>query len=150
VSEEEWHTVLTKASLVQAEARYDDDFGKVARVIENRLAGVGTEGGQPMPLQFDSTISYVTGKSTVSTTTEDRQTANPYNTYLNTGLTPTPINSPGDHAITAVLSPTPGPWLFFVTVNTETGETRFAETYAEHQENVKAWQDWARARDAAG
>lgn len=150
IAEEDWHTVLTKAALVQGEARYEDDFGKVARVVENRLAGVGTEGGAPMPLQFDSTISYLTGKGTVATSDEDRATDSPYNTYLYAGLPPGPINSPGDQAISAVLSPTPGPWLFFVTVNTETGETRFAETYAEHQENVTQWQDWARARDADG
>lgn len=150
VSEEDWHTVLTKASLVQGEARYAEDFGKVARVIENRLAGAGTENGQPMPLQFDSTISYFTGKSTVATTTEDRQTENPYNTYLNQGLPPTPINNPGDQAVTAALDPTPGPWLFFVTVNTDTGETRFTDSYEEHMANREQWQEWARQQDTEG
>lgn len=150
VSEEDWHTVLTKASLVQGEARYAEDFGKVARVIENRLAGVGTADGQPMPLQFDSTISYFTGKSTVSTTDEDRQTENPYNTYLNLGLPPTPINNPGDQAIAAALDPTPGPWLFFVTVNTDTGETRFTDSYEEHLANREQWQEWARQQEESG
>ncbi len=100
-----------------------------------------------MKLQLDSTITYFTGSETVSTTDEERATDSPYNTYLHQGLPIGPISNPGLATLQAALDPPEGDWLYWVTVNTETGETKFATTYAEHQEYVKEWQDWAAARD---
>lgn len=138
VSSEQAQTVLTKASIVQAEGARPEDFGKIARVIENRLdAG--------MRLQMDSTVHYVVGKDRVTTTKEERATDSPYNTYAVTGLPPGPIGSPGKAAIQAALQPTPGDWMYFVAVNPATGETRFAVTKAEHDANVKEFQQWCRA-----
>ena len=115
------YEILTVASLLEAEVR-PADFTKVARVIYNRLdAG--------MPLQLDSTVAYATGADDLMLTQEQMDTASPYNTYLNTGLPPTPINSPGEAALDAALSPAQGPWLYFVTVNPKTGETKFAKGY---------------------
>jgi UPF0755 protein len=122
--------VVTVASIVQAEARHPEDFAKVAQVIYNRL-------DQGMPLQMDSTVHYAVGKTgEVATTDEDRAVDSPYNTYRFKGLPPGPIASPGDEALNAALNPADGDWIYFVTVNIDTGETRFAETDAEHQENV--------------
>jgi UPF0755 protein len=129
--------VLTEASLVQAEAATAEDMAKVARVIENRIA-------IQMPLQFDTTVNYANGKSGITTTAEDRANPSPYNTYLHAGLPPGPISNPGDQALQAVLSPADGPWLFFVVVNPDTGETRFAATAEEHQQNVVLFQQWLR------
>lgn len=138
VSSEQAPTVLTKASIVQAEGARPEDFGKIARVIENRLdAG--------MRLQMDSTVHYVVGKDRLTTTKEERATDSPYNTYAVTGLPPGPIGSPGKAAIQAALQPTPGDWMYFVAVNPATGETRFAVTKAEHDANVKEFQQWCRA-----
>jgi len=130
--------VLTKASLVEAEAPADGR-GKVARVIENRLA-------TDEALRFDSTIHYLAGERTsnATTTAEQREIDSPYNTYKYTGLPPGPINSPGRASIEAVLDPPEGNWLFFVTVNPTTGETCFTETFAQHQECVAQYQQWLR------
>jgi UPF0755 protein len=128
--------VVTVASIVQAEARHPADFPKVARVIYNRLE-------RGMPLQMDSTVHYAVGKTgEVATTDEDRASASPYNTYRYGGLPPGPIASPGDLALRAALNPAKGRWIYFVTVNIATGETRFAETAAEHARNVAALRDY--------
>ncbi|PWJ47988.1 UPF0755 protein [Quadrisphaera granulorum] len=134
----ERHRLMTEASLVQKEGANAEDMAKVARVIENRV----TAG---KPLQFDTTVNYATGKTGLTTTPEDRQNPSPYNTYLHPGLPPGPIASPGEDAMRAALNPTPGDWQFFVVVNPTTGETKFAATYAEHQQNVAEFQAWLRA-----
>jgi UPF0755 protein len=116
------------ASIVQAEADRPDDMGKVARVIDNRLA-------KNMPLQMDSTINYALGRSTLHTTHSDTRTDSPYNTYKQQGLPPTPIDSPGADALKAAGSPPAGDWLYFVTV--KPGDTRFTADYQEHLRNVR-------------
>jgi uncharacterized YceG family protein len=130
-------TVLTKASIVQAEAGSVADMGKVARVLENRLA-------DGMPLQLDTTVNYANGKGGITTTPQDRANPSPYNTYVHPGLPPGAISNPGEDALRAVLAPTPGDWRFFVVVDPDTGETRFGATAAEHQQNVLLFQEWLR------
>ena len=129
---------LTEASLVQAEASSTADMAKVARVLDNRIA-IG------MDLQLDTTVNYANGKSGLTTTPQDRQNPSPYNTYVHAGLPPGPISNPGEDALRAVQSPTPGDWLYFVVVDPSTGDTRFAVTAAEHQQNVLLFQQWLRA-----
>ncbi|MFJ7769978.1 endolytic transglycosylase MltG [Streptomyces sp. NPDC097107] len=121
------YQAVTIASIVQAEAAAKEDMGKVARVVFNRLE-------RGMPLQMDSTINYALGRSTLETTTNDTKIDSPYNSYQRMGLPPTPIDNPGDEAMSAAIDPTPGDWLFFVTV--KPGDTRFTADYAEHQRNV--------------
>ena len=147
IPEEEWHETLTIASLAEMEVRNPEDYGKVVRTIHNRLEGAGEAKGSPMKLQFDSTVHYVTGKSGgVGTTDKERATDSPYNTYKYEGLPPGPIAAPGGPALDAVVNPPAGNWLYFVAVNTDSGETKFADTWAEHERNVKEWQDWAAAK----
>lgn len=130
--------VVILASFVQGESRLGADGPKVARVIENRLK-------DKMPLQMDSSIHFITqSRGTVTTTDKERDSESPYNTYKNPGLPPGPINSPGLEALKAAAKPAPGDWLYFVTVNQETGETKFATTYGEHQRNVVEFQNWCR------
>ena len=144
---DQWHTTLTYASLAEMEVRNPEDYGKVVRTIRNRLEGTGEAKGSPMKLQFDSTVHYVTGKSaSVGTTDAERATDSPYNTYLKDGLPPGPIAAPGAQALDAAADPPEGDWLYFVAVNTDTGETKFAATWAEHEENVKEWQAWAASK----
>ncbi len=121
------YQTVTVASLVQAEAATKADMGKVARVVFNRLE-------RGMPLQMDSTINYALKRSTLKTTESDTRIQSPYNSYQRMGLPPTPIDNPGEQAMRAVLSPTPGDWLYFVTV--KPGDTRFTASLAEHQRNV--------------
>ena len=119
------YELMIVASLVQAEASRSQDFGKVSRVIYNRL-------DKKMPLQFDSTIHYLLNKKGIlSTTTDQTKIDSPYNTYLHTGLPPTPIMAPGQQAIEAALKPTPGRWLYFVTTNPRTGLTKFSTSYSQ-------------------
>lgn len=131
------YEVLTIASIVQNEAT-PNDFAKVARVIYNRL-------DDDMPLQVDSTVAYGLDVTDIKLSDEQLQTDTPYNTYLHAGLPPTPINSPGEAAIEAALSPAKGKWLYFVTIDPQTGETKFTKNYdtflkwkAEFDKNVKA------------
>lgn len=132
------HRVLTLAALTQKEGGSSSDFFKVARVWENRLA-------DGMNLQSDATVSYGSGGTTISTTDAERADAsNPYNTYANPGLPIGPISNPGEDAIEATLAPEPGPWLYFVLINGNTGETAFSTTFAEHNAAVKVWQQWLR------
>lgn len=133
------HRVLTLAALTQKEGGSTADFYKVARVWDNRIA-------QGMNLQSDATVSYGVGGTTISTTPAERaDKSNPYNTYANPGLPIGPISNPGQAAIDATLHPADGPWLYFVLVNGETGETAFSTTLAEHNAAVKQWQTWLRA-----
>jgi UPF0755 protein len=135
------HDVVVVASLIQAEARFDKDFAKVSRVIYNRLA-------KDMPLQFDSTVHYAVGKDgSVGTSDSDRNVDSPYNTYEVTGLPPTPIDSPGAKALRAALEPAAGDWLYFVTTNPDTGETKFAESYREHLRNKAEFDQWCAESD---
>jgi UPF0755 protein len=132
------HDVVTEASIVQAEAGRKDYMAKVARVLDNRLA-------QHMNLQLDSTVSYATGKFGITTSSQDRNSTSRYNTYRYAGLPVGPISNPGEDALKAVLNPAKGTWLFFVTVNPDTGETKFATTPTQHAANVKEFQQWLRA-----
>ena len=118
------YDIVIIASLVEAEARLPEDFGRVARVVYNRLE-IG------MPLQFDSTVNYALDADKELVTFEDLEADSPYNTYQNTGLPPGPINSPGERALDAAVNPPDGNWLYFVTVNPETGETKFTNDYQE-------------------
>ncbi|MGW1143479.1 endolytic transglycosylase MltG [Streptomyces sp. NPDC002454] len=121
------YRTVTIASIVQAESGGTADMGKVARVIHNRMQ-------QEMPLQLDSTIDYVRGQNTGQTENHNAPLDNPYNTYARPGLPPTPISSPSKEAMRAAIAPTPGDWLYFVTV--KSGDTRFTAEYQEHQRNV--------------
>lgn len=119
------------ASLVEAEGR-GDDMPKIARVIYNRLDGPGDKGGTYGTLGIDASNAYGIGKSgTTQLTEEEVAVDTPYNTRKYAGLPPTPIEAPGDDAIDAAANPVDGPWYYYVTVNLETGETKFSETYDE-------------------
>jgi len=135
----DYQKTIVFASLVQKEAGLADDYPKVARVFQNRL-------DQGMLLQSDATVAYGTGNThRVTTTDEERGDANnAYNTYVHEGLPVGPISNPGDLALNAALKPADGTWLYFVTVDLDSGETAFSTTFAEHQAAVKQWQAWMR------
>ena len=128
--------LLIIASLLQAEGN-TGDFGQISRVIRNRLK-IG------MPLQFDSTVHYVKkSRGSVFLSTQSTLINSPYNTYRRYGLPPGPINNPGLDAMRAALKPTPGDWLYFITV--APFDTRFTsdikqfnEWKTEYKKNLKA------------
>lgn len=126
------HELMTVASLVEAEGR-GEDMPKVARVIYNRVENPdnGVTNGL---LQIDAAVNYALGKEPIARLTTDQIDSvsdSPYNTYTQPGLPPGPIEAPGDAAIDAAANPADGPWLFYVTVNLATGETKFTESYDE-------------------
>ena len=117
------YEIVTVASLLEVEG-HPRDFSKVARVVYNRLA-------EPMLLQFDSSVNYGLAKTDVILTTELLNVDTPYNVYLHEGLPPTPIDSPGAQALEAALNPAAGDWLYFITTDLDTQETKFTRSYEE-------------------
>lgn len=132
-AEELGHTpaeLMIIASLVEAEGR-GEDMPKIARVIYNRLDGPGDKGGTNGTLGIDASIAYGLGLSPGSTELTPDQLAEDtaYNTRINAGLPPTPIEAPGDDAIAAAANPEDGDWYYYVTVDLSTGQTKFYEDY---------------------
>ena len=143
IPEDDWQRTLTIASIVEGEVNGDADRAKVARVIINRL-----DDGPPNfgLLQMDSTVHFVAReRGKAGTTDAQRAVASPYNTYKVKGLPPGPIGNPGAASIEAAVNPADGNWHFFVTVDPSTGETKFADTQAEHDVNVREFQAWCSA-----
>lgn len=145
IEDDEANEILTLASLVEIESPADPEVRRqVARVFLNRTGDDSQTNGL---LQSDATIAYIHGaRDDLTTTAEERADDNPYNTYMHEGLPPGPINSPGRSAVDAAMDPAEGDWQFFVAVDPDTGETRFAETYDEHLENVEEYRAWLRER----
>jgi UPF0755 protein len=136
------HDAVVVASLVQAEARRVGDMAKVASVIYNRL-------GDGMRLQLDSTLHYAADSRGEVVASDDLRAINsPYNTYRRAGLPPTPIDSPGRSALQAALSPAATDYLYFVTVNLRTGDTRFASTFEAHTRNTDLYSSYCETSDA--
>ncbi len=125
------HGILTVASLVEREVAVDEERALVAGVIYNRLK-------QKMPLQIDATVQYLFDKQKERLFEKDLQTQSPYNTYLNSGLPPGPIASPGLLSIKAALYPEETKYLFYVTKKDGSGRHLFAETFEEHKKNNAA------------
>jgi UPF0755 protein len=121
--------VIIVASLIQAEGRHAADFPKIARVIYNRL-----NSSPQIRLQLDSTVMYALHKYGIIASSQQIKVKSRYNTYLHTGLPPGPIDSPGAAAIDAALHPAHGPWMYFVTVDPKTGETKFTSSFAQFQQ----------------
>ncbi len=112
------------ASIVQNEGKVLTDYPKIAEVFLNRMHN-------KMPLGSNATLAYVLHRA--PTTYSDLHTDSPYNTEFKPGLPPTPINSPGEAALQAVLHPTKGPWLYFVTLPPD-GRAAFATTEAGYKQ----------------
>jgi UPF0755 protein len=119
--------LVTFASIVEGEARADDERETIAGVYHNRLR-IG------MALQADPTVQYAiflaTGKRKPRLFTKDYQFRSPYNTYLHPGLPPGPVNSPSIRSIEASLYPAKVPYLYFVAG--PDGRHVFSRTYDEH------------------
>ncbi len=123
------YQLLTAASIVEKEGYYASNMPKVARVIYNRLA-------KGAALQMDATVLYYFQQDGGTVTHTMLQTPTPYNTYLNAGLTPTPICTVSSTALDAVLHAPPGPWLYFTVVDKK-GTEAFSTTFAQQLANER-------------
>ncbi|MCU1436191.1 MAG: aminodeoxychorismate lyase [Pseudarthrobacter sp.] len=130
------------ASIVQAEGG-QAEYGDVAGAIYNRLKPNDQTSGF---LQVDSAVTYGLGTRSFNFTEEERQDkSNVYNTYANPGLPPGPIGSPGKTAIDAAAKPKTNEYLYWVTINLDTKETKFSKTLAEHSGYVAQYLAWCGA-----
>lgn len=117
------HDLITLASLVEKEARYDEDRPIIAQVFFKRLQ-------MGMPLQSDTTLQYLMAGPKEDVSIEDTKIDSPYNTYQHAGLPPGPIASPGMKSILAVLNPASTDYLYFVA--DRQGHNHYSQTYDEH------------------
>jgi UPF0755 protein len=122
--------IVTIASMIEREARFDDDRPLVASVIYNRLAA-------GWALQIDATVLYAKGVWQSSVTTQDRMIQSPYNTYLHTGLPPGPIANPGIKAIDAALKPAETGYFFYL--SDPQGHNHYAKTNEEFARLLKQY-----------
>jgi UPF0755 protein len=120
--------ILTVASLVEEEARLDEERAIVAAVVYNRLE-------KNMPLEMDSTLQYILGKYGQRLLNEDKEADSPYNTYKNRGLPPGPISNPGTKSIEAAMNPADVDYIFFVS-NADGESHTFSTTLREHNNAV--------------
>ncbi|TYB31397.1 MAG: endolytic transglycosylase MltG [Candidatus Mcinerneyibacterium aminivorans] len=125
--------ILTIASLVEWEAKIDDERKKIAQVFIKRLEIY-------KPLESCASIEYALNKHKKKLFKRDLEVESPYNTYKNFGLPPTPINNPGIKSINAVINPADTDYLYFVSKND--GTHVFNESYDKHLEAKRKYQSW--------
>ncbi|NYD76276.1 endolytic transglycosylase MltG [Arthrobacter cupressi] len=134
------YQAIIVASIVQAEGG-QADYRNVAGAIYNRLKPSNKETNGL--IQSDATVTYGLGTKTFHLTDEQKaDKGNPYNTYAIAGLPVGPIGSPGKTAIDAAAKPAANNYLYWVTINLDTKETKFSSTLAEHNKYVALYTAW--------
>ncbi|MFH1827461.1 MAG: endolytic transglycosylase MltG [bacterium] len=132
------HDAITLASMIEREAKFDNDRQQVANVLLKRYK-------EGIPFQIDATVQYALGyQSDQKTwwknglTFEDLKVNSPYNTYLNPGFPPNPISNPGLSSLKAVANANPNtPYLFYV--SDSNGKLHFSRTLKEHNANINKY-----------
>jgi len=124
--------VITLASIIEGEAIFDIERSKVSSVYHNRLK-------KGMKLQADPTIQYIIEGPPRRLLNKDLKIESPYNTYLNYGLPPGPINNPGLQSIKAALFPKETNFYYFVAKGD--GYHTFTQTEKEHKIAKKKFQE---------
>ena len=127
--------IINIAAIVEEETNFVPEKSMIASVYINRLR-------KGIPLQADPTIKYALGNFTLKRITQEHLTAaSPFNTYLHTGLPPTPICTPSVSSIEAVLHASNSNKLFFCADPNLNGQHIFAQTLGEHEKNAKNYHD---------
>jgi UPF0755 protein len=130
ISGQSFSQILIMASLIEREAKADEDRRLVAGILWKRIS-IG------MPLQVDATFEYFTDHNTYTVTSQEMKKDSPYNTYTNKGLPPTPIANPGKLAILAALQPEASPYLYYLTGRD--GKMYYAKDFAGHKKNRRLY-----------
>lgn len=125
------HEVLTLASIIQAEAPDEENMALVSSVYHNRL----NNPSEFPKMESDPTRNYANEVVLENNNTTSQKMADEYNTYVSEGLPPGPINNPGMAAIQAALNPAESNYYFFCS-NLKTRQFYYAETLAEHEQNL--------------
>ena len=125
------HEVLTLASIIQAEAPDEENMALVSSVYHNRL----NNAAEFPRLECDPTRNYANEVVADSAAAGSQQAADAYNPYVSEGLPPGPINNPGMAAINAALNPAESNY-YFCCSNLKTRQFYYAETLAEHEQNL--------------
>lgn len=133
--------IVTLASMIQMEAKYEYEYEDISAVFTNRLKNTTVSGGR---LQSDATIQYFLDERNADLTQADLDNPNPYNTYLYAGLPPGPITNITINAINYAFYPSNNGYYFFY--GHPNGYTMFAKTYAEHQQNIAIAKEAAAAK----
>lgn len=120
-----FNDVVTLASIIEREAKVDDERSLISAVFHNRLK-IG------MPLQSCATVQYILGTRKERLSEEDTRIESVYNTYINKGLPPGPIASPGEKSLIAAVNPENVDYLYFRSKEDGTGRHTFSRTYDEH------------------
>jgi UPF0755 protein len=126
------YQAIIVASMVEAEAKVDQDRPKIAEVIYNRLR-------QGIALGIDATVDYALGHHVTSLTETDLAVDSPYNTRLHSGLPPTPIGAPGLSSLRAAARPARGNLLYYVVADCH-GHHFFSSSYSAFIEAKKRYQ----------
>ena len=125
------YAALIMASLVEKETAVKAEMPQIAGVFVARIE-------KGMRLQTDPTVIYGMGDAYQGRIRKrDLQTDTPWNTYVHSGLPPTPIAAPGREALMAAVRPEPHRFLYFVSRGDGTSE--FADTLNEHNRNVRQY-----------
>ena len=124
--------IITLASIIEGEAIYDDERATISAVYHNRLE-------KGMRLQADPTIQYIIEGGPRRLLNEDLKIKSEYNTYLNSGLPPGPINNPGKESIIAALYPAVNDYIYFVARGD--GYHTFSKTEKEHNRAKRKFQE---------
>ncbi len=119
-------SVVILASILEEEAPLTKDRQMIADILLRRISA-------GLPLQVDSTITYINGKNTYELTVDDLKINSPYNTYLYKGLPPGPISNPGTDAIFASLNPVKNKYLYYLSGGD--GKIHYAVTFEQHKKN---------------
>jgi UPF0755 protein len=126
--------LITMASIIEAETRYEPEKKTISGVYYNRL-------NKKMKLEADPTVQYALPDGPKKRLKfSDLKYNSPYNTYLHKGLPPGPINNPGLSSILAALEPGHHKFLYFAAKGD--GSHRFAETFDEHRKNAELYRQY--------
>ena len=122
--------IVIMASLIEKEARGNDDRALISGILWNRI-------DRQIPLEVDATVAYAKGISENELQKSDMGFDSPYNTYIYRGLPPGPISNPGILALEAAMNPTPTDYLYYL--HDKNGNIHYAKTYVEHQANINTY-----------